>query len=140
MQDWLHAILVKAQQMLGQFGPVKTAMLGSIGGLIASRRWLIEQHDGKILKILHEARQTAEVAKRPGQHTLYLPFPFHEIAKDAKRSQKSVRRSLRRLETRGYVHEVRDGWNLGPRPEPLTLSSLLASSQMRAPSRWQPRW
>jgi hypothetical protein len=93
-------------------------------------------NDGKILNMLGEARRTAQVSQRPGQHVVYLPFPFEAIVKDSKKSKESVYRSLRRLETRGLIHEVKDGWNLGPRPEALTLNNL--QSKFTA-SRWGAR-
>jgi hypothetical protein len=74
------------------------------------------------------------VNMRPGQTALFLPFSFQEIVKDARRSEKSVRHSLRRLEGRGEVHEVRDGWNLGPRQDALTLANI--EQRMVMPSRW----
>src|SRR5579863_6233391 len=112
MQDWLHAISVKILAMSREFGLLKTTVVTTIGSLLASRKWLTEKYDGKILNMLNEARRTAQVAQQPGQHILYLPFPFRDIVNDATRSEKSVRASLRRLQKRGYVHEVRDGWNL----------------------------
>ncbi|MCU1240980.1 MAG: hypothetical protein JWO71_1706 [Candidatus Acidoferrum typicum] len=83
---------------------------------------------------------------RPGQNTVFLPFAFQDIVNDAKRSAESVRRSLRRLEDRGHVHEVSHGWNLGPRPEALTLAKLHSLGQPAHTSsrwgdeRWPSRW
>jgi len=98
------------------------------------KKWIVDKHDGKVLRFLLEARRTAQVNMRPGQTALFLPFPFQEIVKDAGRSEKSVRRTMRRLEDRGEAHEVRDGWNLGPRQDALTLANIERRTVM--PSRW----
>src|SRR5713101_417571 len=143
MVYWLHKLSAKAAYVLREFGPIKTILASVIAGMgtfLAAKKWLmdskrglVEKYDGKILDMLQEARRTAQVSHRPGQHILYLPFRFQEIVKDAKRSKESVYRSLRRLETRGLIHEVIHGWNLGPRPEALTLNNL--QSKFTA-SRW----
>lgn len=150
MVPWLHELSAKAAYVLHEFGPIKTVLASVIAGigsffaakkwLMDLRKWLVEKYDGKILDMLQEARRAAQVSQRPGQHVLYLPFPFQEIVNDAKRSKKAVYGSLRRLEGRGLIHEVRDGWNLGPRPEALTLNNLqskfTASRWGARPARW----
>jgi hypothetical protein len=144
MLQWLHELSIKLTSLLQDLGPVKTfvgLMIAGISLLLAWKKWLREKWDGKILHILQESVRTAQVTMRPGRNTLFLPFAFQEIVKEAKRSEKSVRRSLRRLEDRGHVHEVRDGWNLGPRPEAVTLAKLHMFGQPAdASSRWPSRW
>jgi hypothetical protein len=144
MLQWLHELYAKITPVLQEFGPVKASvasMIAAIGTLLASRKWLLEKYDGKILHMLQESRRMAQVNQRPGQHVVFFPFAFQDIMKEAKRNEKSVRRSLRRLEDHGYVHEVRDGWNLGPRPEALTLAKLYTFGQTTdASSRWGDRW
>jgi len=85
------------------------------------KKWTVEKRDGKILRLLLEARSR-------------LKLIFQEIVKDAGRSEKSVYSTLRRLEDRGEVHEVRDGWNLGLGQNALTLANI--EQQMAMPSRW----
>jgi DNA-binding transcriptional ArsR family regulator len=141
MSQWLHEASQRIASILQDLGPVKTlvaSVITSIVALASVRKWLLAKHDGEILRILRESRRTAQVNMRPGQHAAFFPFAFQEIVKDAKRSERSVRRSLRRLEDRGEVHEVRDGWNLGPRPEPMTVTQLIA--QHAGPSRWDNHW
>jgi hypothetical protein len=124
-----------------QIHPIWIAIAAVISGLAAvfaryrnvKKRWT-ERHDGKVLRALLESRRDAQVRMAPGQNVVFLPFAFQEIVSEVKRSEESVRVSLRRLEDRGLVHQVRDGWHLGPRPDALTLANL----ELRAPmaSRW----
>jgi hypothetical protein len=100
----------------------------------AGKKWIVEKYDGRILRLLLETRRAAQVNMRPGQTSVFLPTPLPEIAKDVKRSEKSVYSSLRRLENRGEVHEVRDGWNLGPRQDALTLANI--EQRIATTSRW----
>lgn len=137
----LHEIYKHAVDLWRQIHPVWAWVATAIAGLTAVvikfravKKWTVEKRDGKILRLLLEARRTAEVNMRPGQTVLFLPFSFQEIVKDAGRSEKSVYSTLRRLEDRGEVHEVRDGWNLGPRQDALTLANI--EQQMTMPSRW----
>jgi hypothetical protein len=137
MLQWLYELPTKITSILQELGPVKTSvasMFAAISTLLASKKWLLEKYDGKILHMLQESRRMAQVSQRPGQSAVFLPFAFQEIVKEARRSEKSVLRSLRRLEDRGSVHEVRDGWNLGPRPEAFTLHTL--GQTAHASSRW----
>jgi len=122
MPPTLHEIYNHAVDLWQQIHPVWAGIGAALGVLTTAfikyrdvTKWISEKHDGKVLRLLLEARRTAQVNMRPGQTALFLPFPLQEIVKDARRNEESVRRTLRRLEDRGEVHEVRDGWNLGPR-------------------------
>ena len=144
MLSSLHEVYKYAVDLWQQIHPVWAGAVTAIAGLIAFRikfsavkEWMkgiVETYDGRVLCLLKEARRTAQVNMRPGQSALFLPFSFQEIVKGVKRKQKSVHHSLRRLEDRGEVHEVRDGWNLGPRLDALTLANIEQSAGM--PSRW----
>ena len=141
MLPTLHEMYNHAVDLWRQIHPVWAGVVTAIAGLTAVlikfrdvRKWIVEKHDGKVLRLLLEARRTAHVNMRPGQTALFLPFPFQEIVKDAGRSEKSVRRTLRRLEDMGEVHEVRDGWNLGAGQDALTLANI--ERRMAMPSRW----
>ncbi len=141
MPPTLHEIYKHAVDLWRQIHPVWAGAVTAIAGLTAVlikfravKKWTVEKHDGKVLRLLLEARRTAQVKMRPGQTVLFLPFSFQEIVKDAGRSEKSVYSTLRRLEYRGEVHEVRDGWNLGPRQDALTLANI--EHRMAIPSRW----
>jgi len=141
MPPSLHETYQHAVDLWRQVHPVWTGIGIAIGGFTTAfikyrdvKKWIVEKHDEKVLHLLLEARRTAQVSMRPGQTVLYLPFSFQEIVKDAGRSEKSLRRTLRRLEDRGEVHEVRDGWNLGPRPDALTLANM--EQRIAMPSRW----
>jgi len=139
MPPSLHEIYKHAVDLWRQIHPVWAGAVTAIAGLTAVlikfkavKEWVTEKHDGKILRLLLEARRTAQVKMRPGQTVLFLPFSFQEIVKDAGWSQKSVYSTLRRLEDRGEVHEVRDGWNLGLRQDALTLANI--EQRMAAPA------
>ena len=141
MPSSLHEIYNHAAALWQQIHPVWAGVVTAISGLTAViikfkavKKWIVAKRDGKVLRLLLEARRTAQVNMRPGQTALFLPFSFQEIVKDAGRSEKSVYASLRRLEDRGEVHEVRDGWNLGPRQDVLTLANI--KQRMAMPSRW----
>jgi hypothetical protein len=141
MPSSLHEIYRHAVDLWRQIHPVWAGIGAAFGALTTAfikyrdvKKWIMEKHDGKVLRLLLEARRTAQVNMRPGQTALFLPFPFQEIVKDAGRSEESVRRTLRRLEDHGEVHEVRDGWNLGPRQDALTLTNI--ERRMAVPSRW----
>lgn len=136
-----HEIYKHALDLWKQIHPISIGIGAAISALTALfikyqgvKKWWIERHDGKVLRLLLESRRTAQVKMAPGQNVAFTPFPFQEIVREVKRSEKSVCVSLRRLEDRGLVHEVRDGWNLGPRPDALTFANL----EMRAPmaTRW----
>jgi len=137
----LNEIYKHAADLWKQVHPISVGIGAAISALTAffikyrgAKKWLIERHDGKVLRLLLDARRTAQVKMRPGQNVCFLPFSFQEIVREAKRSERSVRATLRRLEDRGLAHEVRDGWNLGPRPDALTFANL----EWRAPmaTRW----
>lgn len=83
--------------------------------------------DQRVLNILKESRRDMLVKLRPGLHVVCTPRPVVEIARKANREPESVYCSLRRLEDRGEVHEVRDGWNLGRRPQPITPDGVACS-------------
>lgn len=141
MPPTLHEIYKHAVDLWRQIHPVWAGVVTAIAGLTAVlikfravKKWIVEKHDGKIIRLLFEARRAAQVKMRPGQTVLFLPFSFQEIVKDAGRSEKSVYSTLRRLEDRGAVHEVRDGWNLGPRQDALTMGNI--EQRMIMPSRW----
>jgi hypothetical protein len=141
MPSTLHEIYKHATDLWQQIHPVWAGVVTAIAGLTAVlikfravRKWIVEKHDGKVLRLLMEARRTAQVNMRPGQTSVFLPTPLREIVKDIKRSEKSVYSTLRRLEDRDEVHEVRDGWNLGPRQDALTLANI--EQRMVMPSRW----
>jgi hypothetical protein len=141
MPPTLHEIYEHAVDLWRQIHPVWAGIAAAIAALTtafikfrAVKKLLVERHDGRVLRLLSEARRTAQVNMRPGQTALFLPFPLQEIVKDAGRSEKSVRRTLRRLEDRADVHEVRDGWNLGARQDALTLANI--EQRMAMPSRW----
>ncbi len=125
MPPTLHEVYRQAIELWQRIHPVWAGLGVAIGALTTTfikyrdvKKWLVEGHDGKVLRILLEARRTAQVKMRPGQTAFFLPFPFQEIVRDAKRNDRSVYSTLRRLEDRGEVHEVRDGWNLGPERMP----------------------
>jgi len=141
MPSTLHEIYKHAVDLWRQIHPVWAGIGAAIAALTtafikfrAVKKWIVEKYDGKILRLLLESRRTAQVKMRPGQTVLFLPFSFQEIVKDAGRSEKSVYSTLRRLEERGEVHEVRDGWNLGPRQDALTLANV--EQRMATTSRW----
>jgi hypothetical protein len=136
-----HEVYQHALDLWKQIHPISIGIGAVISALTALfiryqdvKKWWIERHDGKVLHPLSEARRTAQVKMAPGQNVAFHPFPFQEIVRETKRSERSVRASLRRLENRGLVHEVRDGWHLGPRPDALTFANI----ERRAPmaSRW----
>jgi hypothetical protein len=141
MPPTLHEIYKHAVDLWRQIHPVWAGAVTAIAGLTAVlikfravKKWIVEKHDGKVLHLLLEARRTAQVKMSPGQTVLFLPFSFQVIVKDAGRSEKSVYSTLRRLEDRGEVHEVRDGWNLGLRQDALTMANI--EQRMIMPSRW----
>ena len=141
MPTSLPEIYRQAVDLWRQIHPVWAGIGVAFGALTTAfikyrdvKKWIVDKHDGKVLRFLLEARRTAQVNMRPGHTALFLPFPFQEIVKDTGRSEKSVRRTMRRLEDRGEAHEVRDGWNLGPRQDALTLANIERRTVM--PSRW----
>jgi len=120
-----------------------TAAIAKYKKLVGLYDWCVEKHDGKVLHALSESCRSALVQTPPGQSRFFLPFALSEIASEVKRSEKSVRRTLRRLEDRGAVHEVKGGWYLGRRPEPMTFSNLgrLTASAYAGRGRWNcNRW
>ena len=84
-------------------------------------RWCIAKHDGKILHILKEWLRDARL-KHSVQYFVLSPAPLAMIAGAANRSERSVYKSLRRLENAGSVEEVKTGWILKgqeiPKPRP----------------------
>jgi len=141
MLSALHEIYEHAFDLWQQIHPVWAGIGAIIGAFTTTiikfkdvKKWFVDRHDGKVLRILSEARRTAQVNIRPRQTVLFLPFSFQEIVKDVARSEKSVYATLRRLEDRGEVHEVRDGWNLGARQDALTFANV--ERRTTTPSRW----
>lgn len=136
-----HEIYQHALDLWRQIHPISVGIGAAISGLAAFlakyqnvKKWWTERHDGKVLRPLLESWRTAQVKIAPGQNVVFLPFPFAEIVREAKRSENSLRASLRRLEDRGLVHQVRDGWNLGPRPDALTFANIESRAPMA--TRW----
>jgi len=127
----LHETYQHAVDLWRQVHPVWTGIGIAIGGFTTAfikyrdvKSGLWKKHDEKVLHLLLEARRTAQVSMRPGQTVLYLPFSFQEIVKDAGRSEKSLRRTLRRLEDRGEVPPSERWMEPRPRPDALTLANM----------------
>jgi len=101
--------------MLAFAGAIETLQKG-LTGIAAQRNWFVERYDKPILDAFEDAARRANI-QYEGQHIFFNSIPTAEVAKDAKRSEKSVRKTLLRLEHRGKVYEGKGGWNIGIRPE-----------------------
>jgi hypothetical protein len=76
--------------------------------------WCIERYDRKVFRILDDAERSVRIAN-VGRNILILPTHVHVIASEANRRQNRVYRSLRRLESRGLLHEAKGKhWTVGP--------------------------
>jgi hypothetical protein len=111
--DWWHGLSVLWKFILSVCGGLALLWAGW-KPVIALWRWCVEKHDAKILRLLEEADRNLRIAPSIGS-TVALPVPLAQIVSEAKRSEKSVYRSLRRLEKKGKVHELPKGWCFGPR-------------------------
>jgi hypothetical protein len=108
--EWILGLNWIEQGVLGIFAAL--AMIGAGWKPVMSLyRWCLESYDGKIIHLLQEAKRDGQL-RNPGKMVAMLPAPLSEIAIAAKRGTNSAYKSLRRLETRGRVKEVRGGWIL----------------------------
>ena len=113
--SWLYGLDVLQKIILGAGGVV------TIGGgakvVDSLYKWLLGKHDGKILHWLKEQLRSARLRNRR-EYIALAPLPLAAVAAAVKRSEKSVYKSLRRLESAGSVEEVADGWKLTGVPVP----------------------
>ena len=92
-------------------------ILSAVSASIKSVKWFRNRSDGKVLSIIEEASRQARL-EHPGMNIALLPIKIADIASELKRNQETVYKSLRRLEARGKVIEVRKGeWCLGNRTQ-----------------------
>jgi hypothetical protein len=134
--DQIHKLFSEIKKAANELGPVKTSiasLLASMGIVLQFVKRIVQRRDNKILNVLKESRRSALVKKAPGQHIAVLPTPLSAIVDEVGRSEKSVYKSLRRLENRGEVYETRDGWNLGKRPKAIAPFEV-------GTSRWGKSW
>jgi hypothetical protein len=101
------------------------------------RAWVAGWGEDSTLKMLEETSRTSRLKYPPGLNLVPLPWKFEDIVAESGKRPEFMRRRLRRYEDRGLMHEVRDGWNLGPGPGPLAYREAHRS---RFPNRWQSRW
>jgi hypothetical protein len=72
-------------------------------------KWCIQKYDNTVHFFFTEQLREAKL-KHPGRNIALQPITLNIIAQSVKRSEKSVYRSLRRLESAGVMEEVKDGW------------------------------
>ena len=91
------------------------AALITIGGgskvALSFYRFCVERHDAPVLYSLHDSLRK-ERLQYPDRSIAALPTSLVMIAGNVKRSTRSVNKTLRRLESKGEVQEVKDGWIL----------------------------
>src|SRR6266403_3361505 len=93
---------------------VLASVLGMVAAIVRGFPWLVKQmkalwkwnqgrRDGKVLAPMNAAARQARL-EHPGSNIVLVPFKIADIASELNRSQKSVYKSLRRLEVVGVVH------------------------------------
>src|SRR5207249_4922956 len=108
--DWIRVHWIASGLSLG-------GIVSAAGAAVKGLKWFRGRYDGKVLACMTEAdRQTR--LEHPGMNIVPLPLKIADIASELNRSQKSVYKSLRTLETAGKVLEVKKGeWCLGNRTQ-----------------------
>jgi hypothetical protein len=104
-------------------------------------RWGRMTYDSKVLNVLIEGERNARMAN-PGRAIAVLPTFLAAIASEANRSEKSVYKTLRRLESQGRVYEVTPGkWLLGTRDGSNSPVRLPGRPSSRfTPRAWRAPW
>jgi hypothetical protein len=98
---------------LGLAVTILSALPWFIKQMKALWKWNQSRVDGKVLAPLAEAVREGRL-KYPTMNIAPQPFNIAAIAREVKRSEKGVNKSLRRLEAAGKVHEVKKGeWSVG---------------------------
>jgi hypothetical protein len=72
-------------------------------------KWCVEKYDRPVLNVLENHAKGTVLIKNSGP-IIALPLSLRQIALRCHRREKSVRRSLHRLEKLGKVYEAPDGW------------------------------
>ena len=87
------------------------ALAAAIGVIIKARQWVLDWHDGPVLRFFQDRARDCRLKVNPVR--IYpLPPTISKIASHVKRSEKSVHKSLMRLEHREKLIETRNGWEL----------------------------
>jgi hypothetical protein len=86
-------------------------LAAAIGVILKAWRWLVDCHDAPVLRYFQDCARRCRLAVSP--RPLYPPPPtISEIASYVKRSEKSVHKSLLRLERKEKLVETKRGWEL----------------------------
>jgi hypothetical protein len=88
-----------------------TALAGAIGVIIRLWQWLVAWHDAPVLGFFQDRARRCRLKLNPAK-VYPLPPTISEIASHIKRSEKSVHKSLMRLEHKRKLIETRNGWEL----------------------------
>jgi len=108
--DWIRVHWIASGLSLG-------GIVSAAGAAVKGLKWFRGRYDGKVLACMTEAGRQARL-EHPGMNIGLLPFKIADITSELKRSEKSVYKSLRTLETAGAVLEVKKGeWCLGNRTQ-----------------------
>ena len=87
------------------------ALAAAIGVTVKVRQWLVGRHDAPVLRFFQDRARRCRLAVSP--RPLYpLPPAISEIASYVRRSEKSVHKSLLRLERKEELIETKRGWEL----------------------------
>lgn len=110
-----------------------SAALGALwlwgGRIVTLGQWFKNRYDGKVLSIMEEASRKARL-EHPTMNIALMPFKVSELADELNRTHESVRKSLRRLDAKGKVQEVKkDEWCLGSRTQKELLDRVWATGE-----------
>jgi hypothetical protein len=87
------------------------ALAAAIGVIIKVRQWLVDRHDALVLRFFQDGARRCRLKLNPTK-VYPLPPTISEIASYVKRSEKSVHKSLLRLERKEKLIETKRGWEL----------------------------
>ena len=107
------AISMRWWQELGTVGKwiLGTSLPATVVGIVSAWHWLTGKWDALVLGFFEDRERTA---RRRGMNVVPMNASVAEIGNVVHRGQKSILRSLLRLERQKKVVEYKTGWSLYP--------------------------